>query len=98
MFIFRIESLRHARSTAVSREGDDHFPTIAHDIFDELVRFYLRINSFEVKAEASVLCCHCRLELSVFAQVVLGIRRVPVLGGGAPLGNVLWLVPVFPYF
>src|SRR5215470_2511918 len=62
---------------------------IAEGVFDPLVLDDLRIGTGEVKTHATVFGFHARGEGSALAQVDRCFGRVPVLGRGIPLHNVV---------
>src|SRR5215472_11862582 len=62
---------------------------IAECVFDPLVLDELRIGTREVKTHAAVLGLHARGEGSALAQVDRCFGRVPVVGRGIPLHNVV---------
>src|SRR6185295_2146079 len=89
------------RMSLLTIEGDPDFDAIrgrskldlggaiAEGVFNQLVLDELRIGAGEIKAHAAIFCLHARGECAAHAQVDCGSGRVPVIGGGIPLFNVL---------
>ena len=62
---------------------------IAEGVFNQPVLYDLRIGSGEIEAHAAIFCLHARGECAADPQVDRGSGRVPVVGRGIPLFDVL---------
>lgn len=97
IFVFHVERLCNLRRASLIFKGDGDRAAVAHNIFDQRVRRDLGVGSGEIKSHTAILRLHPRRERAAFAQIIHRRRRVPIVGRGIPLFDVLRLRPALPY-
>jgi hypothetical protein len=86
---FGIERDAEADAVGLLVEARHDFAAVAHAVFDQFLWHDARVGALEVEAHAAVLRFHARAEGAALAQVDAAARRVPVVAGRVPPGDVV---------